>query len=463
MSTPTRRAKSPTSSDPLARAASEVVGGPAGRRIGGEPPWWAGALPLGLALAAVLVAVGAVAKHHCRTVGWNSPDQFFHLCYSDAPVVYTSSGLASGLGPYADGVSLSQPPVTAGLAWLIGRFAPHEVTVAAQRAYFDATAVALLLAALVVVAAVVVAAGRRRSLDVLLVAVSPLLAITGLVSLDLAGVALATAGLACWARRRPVAAGVLLGLAVAARTYPVLLLLALLLLALRAGRLRAFATTAAAAVATWLVVDLPLALTSYDAWSAYLAGFFPQRAGYGSLWLLPQLVEQATEAASQDGLPAGAVTALTLAAWVVWSLLVTVFVLWAPRRPRVPQVAFLLVAGFCVLGSSFPVQAALWLLPLAALAAPRWRDHVLWWVTEALYFGAVWLFIAGQSTPARALPPEFYAVAVLLRAAGIAWLVVAVVRDVRTPERDVVRADGDDDPAGGVLDGAPDRLVVRVA
>ena len=463
VSTPTQRPQSPTSSDPLARAASEVVGGPAGRRIGGDPPWWAAALPVCLALAAVLVAVGAVAKHHCRTVGWNSPDQFFHLCYSDAPVVYTSSGLAAGLGPYADGVSLSQPPLTAGLAWLIGRFAPHEVTIAAQRAYFDATAVALLLAALVVVAAAVVTAGRRRSFDVLLVAVSPLLAITGLVSLDLAGVALATAGLACWARRRPVAAGVLLGLAVATRTYPVLLLLALLLLALRAGRLRAFATTAAAAAAAWLVVDLPVALTSFDGWSAYLTGFFPQRAGYGSLWLLPQLVEQATEAASQDGLPAGAVTALTLAAWVAWSLLVTVFVLWAPRRPRVPQVAFLLVAGCCVLGASFPVQASLWLLPLAALAAPRWRDHVVWWATEALYFGAVWLFIAGQSTPTRALPPELYAFFVLLRAAGIAWLVLAVVRDARSPGRDLVRADGVDDPAGGVLDEAPDRLVVRVA
>jgi hypothetical protein len=31
-----------------------------------------------------------------------------------------------------------------------------------------------------------------------------------------------------------------------------------------------------------------------------------------------------------------------------------------------------------------------------------------------------------------------------------------VVRDVLRPELDVVRQDGVDDPAGGVLDGAPD-------
>jgi hypothetical protein len=34
-----------------------------------------------------------------------------------------------------------------------------------------------------------------------------------------------------------------------------------------------------------------------------------------------------------------------------------------------------------------------------------------------------------------------------------------VVRDVLQPERDVVRRDGVDDPAGGVLDGAPDARV----
>jgi hypothetical protein len=35
-----------------------------------------------------------------------------------------------------------------------------------------------------------------------------------------------------------------------------------------------------------------------------------------------------------------------------------------------------------------------------------------------------------------------------------------VVRDVLRPEHDVVRAAGVDDPAGGVLDGALDRVVL---
>ena len=82
------------------------------------------------------------------------------------------------------------------------------------------------------------AASRPRHVaDAALVAASPLLVLVPLVSADIVGVALVAAGLWAWASRRPVLAGVLLGLAVAARTYPLLVLLALVLLGLRAGRL----------------------------------------------------------------------------------------------------------------------------------------------------------------------------------------------------------------------------------
>ncbi|WP_337061790.1 glycosyltransferase 87 family protein [Kineococcus sp. G2] len=453
----------PTAADPVLRGASEVLGGPAGRRLTGRVPWWAQPLPVLLALTSVLVALGALTKHRCRALGWSAPDQFTHACYSDLPVVYTSSGLAAGLGPYADGVSLGQPPLTAALAWLVGLFAPDGTGADAQRGYFDAAAVVVLLAALVTVAAAAVAAGARRRWDALLLALSPLLVLSALVSFDLVGVALATAGLAAWARRRPVTAGLLLGLAVAARTYPLLLLLAIALVALRAGRRRAALTTLAVALAAWAAVNVPVALAAPDAWSAHLRDWFGRAAGYGSPWLLPQLVERAGGDADATGLPPGAVTALTVCTWVAWVLLVALLVLWAPRRPRLPQVAFLLVAGVCLLGPAFPVQASLWLAPLAALAVPRWREHLLWWAAEAASFGAVWLFIAGQSTPERALPPQFYALFLLLRLAALAWLVVVVVRDVRSPWRDPVRGEGLDDPAGGDVDGRADALVVRVA
>jgi len=43
------------------------------------------------------------------------------------------------------------------------------------------------------------------------------------------------------------------------------------------------------------------------------------------------------------------------------------------------------------------------------------------------------------------------------------WLMGLVVRDVLVPRGDVVRQDGVDDPAGGILDGAPDAGMVGSA
>jgi hypothetical protein len=49
-----------------------------------------------------------------------------------------------------------------------------------------------------------------------------------------------------------------------------------------------------------------------------------------------------------------------------------------------------------------------------------------------------------------------FVAAALARLITLAVLVGLVVRDVLRPERDAVRATYDDDPDGGVFDGAPD-------
>jgi uncharacterized membrane protein len=114
-----------------------------------------------------------------------------------------------------------------------------------------------------------------------------------------------------------------------------------------------------------------------------------------------------------------------------------------------------------VTGKSWPVQASLWLLPLAALARPRWRDHLIWAGAESAYFVAVWLFIAAASNPDRALPGPWYGALLLVRLAAVLWLVAVVVRDMWRPEHDPVRDTGADDPLAGPLAGERDALVVR--
>lgn len=461
----------PTREDPVATTASAVVGGPAGRRIApGRHGWWT-ALRVLVVLSMVVLAFGVVEKQHCRAQGWTTPDQFFHACYSDLPIVYQSAGLRSGLAPYTEsGAQLSQPVVTGTALWGIAGLVPDGGVLEQTRWYFDISTVVVALCLVALVALTVAGAGRRRPWDAALVALCPLIALSALVSLDLLGVALATGGLVAWGRRRPVAAGVLLGLAVTARTYPVLLIAVVGLLALRAGQLRAWALTAGSAALTALVVVAPFLARDAGAVLTPYRDWFRTPAGYGSLWLLPQtaLTEPRPRWVTSLGLsaatlPTGAVTVLSVLGLLVALGLAAVLALTCSRRPRVAQLAFVVLAVVVVTGRSWPVQASLWLLPLAALAHPRWRDHLVWVTTEALYFVAVWLYIGAATTPDRALPATWYSLFVLLRVAGLAWLVWCVVRQMRRPARDVVRADGTDDPLGGPLDGADDALVLRLA
>jgi hypothetical protein len=55
-----------------------------------------------------------------------------------------------------------------------------------------------------------------------------------------------------------------------------------------------------------------------------------------------------------------------------------------------------------------------------------------------------------------------YFAALLARFAAILLLCGLVVKDILRPGTDVVRATGEDDPAGGVLAGAPDRPMLRL-
>jgi uncharacterized membrane protein len=127
----------------------------------------------------------------------------------------------------------------------------------------------------------------------------------------------------------------------------------------------------------------------------------------------------------------------------------------------VAQVAFLLLAGFLLLNKVWSPQYSLWLLPLAVLARPRWRSLLLWQATEALVWVVTMLHYLGTAN--RGIEVEWFFLGVLVRDVAVLVLMALVVRDVLRPDGDVVRTSwpGVDDPAGGVLDHAPDRVVLR--
>jgi uncharacterized membrane protein len=144
----------------------------------------------------------------------------------------------------------------------------------------------------------------------------------------------------------------------------------------------------------------------------------------------------------------------------------------APRRPRLAQLIFLATAAFLLTNKVWSPQYVVWLVPLVVLARPRLGSYLIWQVAEVGYFYAIWAYLIyinniynPASPPAPGgIGPGLYFTALLARFVTVLLLCALVVRDILRPDRDAVRADGEtDDPAGGVLDGAADRLVLSLA
>ncbi len=437
--------------------------------VGLGPAAWRGRLAVlagsttALVTASLLGSVlGFADKAACRSGDWSIYlKQFQAHCYTDIYPLYFGEGLSAGKVPYF-GHPVEYPVVIGGVmqavAWLVQ---PISQPYLRGREFFDVTVVLLALFAVAGTLATAYLAGPSRRWTALLVALSPALILASFINWDLIAMGLVALGMAAWAARRLVLAGVLLGLAVATKFYPVVFFGPLLLLCLRAGRMRAFAVTAAAAVVTWLGVNLPVAIAAPAGWSRFYWMSDTRAADWGSIWYFFQTEHWPLV----GGLSLGSINKLSLAVFSVGCLLAGVLIFAAPRRPRVPQVFLLVLALFLLVNKVWSPQYVVWLVPLVVLARPRLPAYLLWQAAEVGYFLAIWSYLVTllTITPVPAdggIGSGLYFAALLARFLTVTLLCVLVVADILLPARDVVRAGGEDDPAGGVLAGAPDRFVL---
>jgi len=321
----------------------------------------------------------------------------------------------------------------------------------------------LTVCAVAAVLATARAAGPGARWQGLMVALSPALILNAFVNWDLIAMALTALGIAAWAARRGVWAGVFLGLGVATKFYPLVILGALLLLCLRAGRLKDFARTFAAAALAWLAVNLPVMIVALPGWATFYVFSKNRGADWGSIWYMLEYFNVPRLGNYQLGV----LNEMSAAALIIAFAAIALLALAAPRRPRLPQLCFLMLAAFLMTNKVWSPQYVIWLVPLAVLARPRLWPYALWQLAEIGYFFGIWgyLIYATVAPPVagyQGISTGWYFALLLARFLAVALLAAYVVRDILRPERDVVRARGLDDPAGGVLDQAPDRFRIRL-
>lgn len=468
----------PSQRDPVARAASTVIGGPVGRhaRVGAHLVTPAIVV---LLLTLVTFGLGYAQKSPCRTHEWSQQYQYTRLCYSDIYALYFAENLTDS----PNGATYKTPykehpveyPVVIGGLMHAGASVANAVSGPRDNAaarFFDITALMMALSALVVTATSVVVAGRRRPWDAAMVALAPGLLLHGTTNWDLAAVAFAGLGLACWARRRPGLAGMWLGLGVATKLYPVLFFLPLLVLCLRAGKVRAWATAVGGALAVWVPLNAAVYAVAghfsdvdgvqvadpagQNAWLRFWSLNRTRVADWDSLWY-------AAQQTFERQFDTGTLNWLVALSFLATLSLILTLAWMAPRRPRLAPLLFLTLAAFLLTNKVNSPQYTLWLIPLAVAARPRWGAFLAWQAAEVLVLFTRFYYFINIANANEGVKVQWFIGAVVLRDAALIALMGLVVREILLPEEDVVREDGVDDPMGGVLDSAPERVDLGTA
>jgi uncharacterized membrane protein len=444
----------PSRTDPVVAGASEVIGGPWGRRAVRPPGWLWTPIRIVMLLTVLVCLAGWLEKAPCRDPGaWTQQHQYTAMCYSDVEALYFGEGLAAGQLPYADH-PVEYPVLTGGMM-AAASLAAHEFgregstpaeTVQAER-FFDITALMLTVCALVMAWSTARLAGRRRVWDAAMVALAPVLLLQAFTNWDLLAVALTGVGLWAWSRDRPWVAGAALGLGVAAKLYPALILLIVLpALAARARRPGPAGRALLAGAVAWSVVDVPIWLAYPSAFGRFFALNFHRGADFDTLWYAVQYLGWTSWRGDTLSIAVGVTMAVLIGG-------VVLLVLLAPRAPRLAQVAFLVVLAFLLANKVWSPQYSLWLLPLAVLARPRWGTFLLWQGCEVWLLVTRFSMFVGLSRPGEGLPQAAFLWAVLARDLSLCLIAALVVLEVLRPGRDVVRQGDPADPAAGPLAG----------
>jgi uncharacterized membrane protein len=452
----------PSRSDAYLRKFTEVIGGPLGRHSspGRIAPGFFTVERVLVILTVIGALLAVLAKNACRLNGWGGTNPYAWACYSDWTALFHARGFAeNAFAPFAAGAEFEYPVLMSVIASLTAALVPAG-EFDRSLAFFDLNLFLVAGLWLVVVVATARTAGRRPW-DAAMVALAPGMILAATINWDMWAVACLALAMLEFSRRNTFLAGVLIGVGAAIKVFPLLFLGAVIVLAIRTGRYKPLLVSLAGAALAWLAVNLPLALANFDAWKHFFTFTEDRGAGLSSFWHIFNVTAGVVPQMSE--LDAATINALALGLFVASCAFIAYLGLNAPVAPRLSQLVFLIVASFIMFNKVYSPQFVVWLIPLAALAWPKWKDFLIWQLFEVLHFWAIWMYLYATTADIQAsntFPTAFYVFAVLGHMIATGYLMYRVVQSMYDPELDPVRRVGQFDPQAGAFAGAKDRFVL---
>lgn len=378
-------------------------------------------LPAAVLLATVLtVCAGWAFKAHCvLDGGWTDGEQYTTGCYTDVVPFWTERGVAAGALPYLD-TPLEYPVLTG--AQISGEGAVSRLVVGPEgTALAFLTVVSIVNGALTVGILLLLHRLGVPSSRLWWWALAPAVVLYVGHNWDLLAMFLAVAAIAAQQRDRPGLAGVAVGLGVAAKLYPGLLLPLLALTPLRRRDWRSLAAVLGGAAGAWLVVNLPVALAAPARWAEFYT-FSQERLGtFAASWTVLGEAGVLSTSVSQRNLWASLLFVAGAAAIVAAG--------WRRHAGHEWVLLTPLLAWFLLTTKVYSPQFDLWLVPLLVLTMRRtWPIGAFVAADIAVYWTEFW-YLGWRSGLSPAAPYPALGTAAVVRAAILLCIIVLAVRD----------------------------------
>ena len=369
-----------------------------------------------MALAILASALAFAKFSHCEKKDWQSPDNYSHACYTDIAPLYTDRGLDKKTWPYASGEKSVEYPVLMGIAMYLTALPSNNMK---DYYFYNILLLALLFIATVFVLQRIGAYGFYYAL-------APAVIGSLFINWDLWAIPTMLLAIYWFDRKRFDYSAIALGISVATKFFPVLLLIPILVIYLRSSRspIRYLAVFAG----TWLAINLPFAITTPTGWWHFYKFNLERGPDWGSIWTALQTL----------GWQGGSINYLSLLGTLMILSWVVVFLFGLAETPTLAEVSFIVFAAALVLTKVYSPQYVLWLTALAVIAISSKQSLITFWswqVAELIYHIAIWQHLALLSNARFGLSGAFYGAITLLRLAAQIGMIYSLAHQVKRSKK----------------------------
>jgi uncharacterized membrane protein len=346
--------------------------------------------------------------NNCSSDNWAAPDVYIKMCYSDITALYGARDIDQKVWPYQSSENAIEYPVITGLViW----FTSLPVDNYQNFFYLNIFLLALLFLA------VSFLIYRIRAQFAPLFILAPAVIASLYINWDLWAVLGAILAIYLFKEHHFDYSAIALGVAIATKFFPVVLLIPVALFFLNQRKIKELIRFKLILVITWLAINLPVALTS-PGWSRFYKMNLERGNDLGSVWFALELL---------------GINIATPAILVIGFILLLTLIYFARSLRNFEQfiiITFLFIALFVTVSKVYSPQYVLWLTPIAIIAMTQKKERSAYWIWqggEAFYHFAIWQYLALASGAKYGLSEGFYAIAILIRVATLAWFARALI------------------------------------